>query len=271
MVDTREEQRQFQQRLRISPALVHEIVRSEGEHELQRGFPALWWSGVAAGLSMGLSPLAAGILAALLPAQPWADIVVAGGYSAGFVIAVLGRQQLFTENTITALLPVINHRTLDYLLKMLRLWGIVLVANLVGALVVATLFAATPLLPEHYATAMEQLSRSYLERSPLATGLSAIVAGWLIAALVWTMPSVPNSRFALVMFFTWLVGIGHFAHVIAGAVSAFFLVFESGVGLLQVLARFLLPALLGNVIGGSALFALISYAQVREEVDPEKD
>jgi len=269
MVESLEEKRQFQQRLRIAPALVHDIVRSEGEHELQRGFPALWWSGLAAGLSMGLSPLAAAILSAMLPDQPWADIIVAGGYSAGFVIAILGRQQLFTENTITALLPVINHRTIDYLLKMLRLWCIVLVANLAGALVVATLFAATPLLPAAHAAAMEHMSLAYLERSFFGTFLAAVVAGWLIAALVWTMPSVPNSRFAMVLFFTWLVGIGHFAHVIAGAVSAFFLVFAQSAGLLEVLGGFLLPALIGNVVGGSALFALISYSQVREEVEPD--
>jgi len=270
MVDSREEEKQLKRRLRIRPALVHEIVRGEGEHELRRGFPALWWSGVSAGLSMGLSPLIAAMLAAMLPAQPWADIISASGYAAGFVIVVLGRQQLFTENTITALLPVINHRTLAYLLKMLRLWGIVLVANLVGAMVVAWLFTGTSLLPEHYAHALEALSYSYMERSATGTFLSAVVAGWLIAALVWTMPSVPNSRFALVLFFTWLVGIGHFAHVIAGAVSAFVLVFGSGEGLAHVLQHFLLPALAGNVIGGSALFALISYAQVREEVDPEQ-
>ncbi|MEA3643382.1 MAG: formate/nitrite transporter family protein [Lamprobacter sp.] len=269
MADKNEEKRQFQQRLRISPALVHDIVREEGEQELQRGFPALWWSGLAAGLSMGLSPLAAGILAALLPAQPWVGIIVAFGYSAGFLIVVLGRQQLFTENTITALLPVMNHRNRRYVLKMFRLWGIVLVANLAGAAIVATLLAATPLLPEHYSDAIAHMSNEYLERSPLGTFLSAIVAGWLVAALVWTMPSVPTSRFALVLFFTWLIGIGHFARIIAGAVGAFFLVVQSAANLVHVTSHFLLPALLGNVMGGSALFALISYAQVRKEVDPE--
>jgi len=270
MASKQEEQRQFRERLRISPALVHEIIRSEGEHELKRGFTALWWSGLAAGLSMGLSPLVSSMLAALLPGQSWADIIVAAGYSAGFAIVVLGRQQLFTENTITALLPVINHRTLAYLTKMLRLWGIVLSANLVGAAVIAALFALTPLLPVSHLDALDHLSVGYLERSELQTFLSAIVAGWLIAALVWTMPSVPNSRFALVLFFTWLVGIGHFAHIIAGAVSAFFVVLTGGVTLLDATLSFLLPALLGNVIGGSVLFALISYAQVREEVDPDQ-
>jgi formate/nitrite transporter FocA (FNT family) len=271
MVSKQEEQRQFRERLRISPALVHEIIRSEGEHELQRGFAALWWSGLAAGLSMGLSPLVSAMLASLLPEQSWADVIVAAGYSAGFAIVVLGRQQLFTENTITALLPVINHRTTAYLVKMLRLWGIVLSANMLGAAIVAALFALTPLLSTPHIDALEYLSLGYLERSVAQTFLSAIVAGWLIAALVWTMPSVPNSRFALVLFFTWLVGIGHFAHIIAGAVSAFFIVFTGGATLAHATLSFLLPALLGNVIGGSVLFALISYAQVREEVDPDDD
>jgi formate/nitrite transporter FocA (FNT family) len=32
------------------------------------------------------------------------------------------------------------------------------------------------------------------------------------------------------------------------------------------LSQFLLPVLIGNMIGGTALFALLSYAQVMEEI-----
>lgn len=271
MADQATERRQFQQRLRIRPALVHEIVREEGEEELHRGFPALWWSGLAAGFSMGFSLLATGMLAASLPEEPWAAPIEALGYSAGFIIVVLGRQQLFTENTITALLPVINHRTPGHLRKMLRLWGIVLAANLAGALCIAAVFAFAPVLSDAHSSALQDISLAYLESNALQNFSSAVVAGWLIATLVWTMPSVPDSRFGLVVFFTWLIGLGHFAHVIAGAATVFFAILAAGASPAEALLGFLAPALAGNVIGGSALFALISYAQVREEVHPERD
>jgi formate/nitrite transporter FocA (FNT family) len=271
VADSSAERRQFEQRLQLRPALVYEIIRREGEHELDRGFPSLWWSGLAAGLSMGFSPLLAGILLATLPESEWAKALSAFGYCMGFIIVVLGRQQLFTENTITALLPVINERTRTYLLKMLRLWGIVLLANLTGALAIALMLAKTPLLHPANAAGLTEVSRVYLEQSSLVNLVSGIVAGWLIAALVWAMPSAPHSRFALVVLFTWVIGLGHFAHIVAGAVSAFYLVLTSEVRMSSTLVTFLLPALAGNVIGGSALFTLISYAQVREEVEGTDD
>jgi formate/nitrite transporter FocA (FNT family) len=67
---------------------------------------ALWWSALGAGLSIGFSLLAQAMLKAYLPASPGAWIVEALGYSAGFLIVILSRQQLFTENMLTAVLPV---------------------------------------------------------------------------------------------------------------------------------------------------------------------
>lgn len=54
------------------------------------------------------------------------------GYAVGFIVVIMARQQLFTENTLTAVLPVIVRRKFNWLLVVLRLWGIVLVANLTG-------------------------------------------------------------------------------------------------------------------------------------------
>ena len=103
---TRAETRSVAQRKRLRAAVVYEIIRVEGEGELARSFGALWWSALAAGLSIGFSVLAQGMLKAYLPNTPGAAIVENLGYSVGFLIVILGRQQLFTENTLTAVLPV---------------------------------------------------------------------------------------------------------------------------------------------------------------------
>jgi formate/nitrite transporter FocA (FNT family) len=92
--------------------VVYETIRREGEEELHRKVSSLWWSGLAAGLSMGFSFIAEGLLMAHLPDTPWRLLVSGAGYSVGFLIVVLGRQQLFTENTLTVFLPVLLDKKL---------------------------------------------------------------------------------------------------------------------------------------------------------------
>src|SRR3954471_21268938 len=131
------------------PNVVYEAIYSEGRDELQRGLGALFFSGLAAGLSMGFSLISEGLLRACLPDAPWRPAIAKLGYSVGFLIVVLGRQQLFTENTLTVVLPVLRRRAAWVLWKMLRLWGIVLVANLIGALGVAWTIGHTAVFDEH--------------------------------------------------------------------------------------------------------------------------
>src|SRR5690349_16875351 len=109
--------------------VIHEVIRRRGEDELARSNSALAWSGLAAGMSMGFSMIAEGLLQVHLPAQPWATAVSKFGYSVGFLLVILGRQQLFTENTLTPVLPVLAKRDLATVIQMLRLWVIVLTFN----------------------------------------------------------------------------------------------------------------------------------------------
>jgi formate/nitrite transporter FocA (FNT family) len=98
---TEAERQEAQQRSSTTAHVVHAAVRQEGEHELQRTSAGLAWSGLAAGLSMGFSLMVEGALHAHLPDKSWSEIISKAGYSAGFVIVILGRQQLSTENTST--------------------------------------------------------------------------------------------------------------------------------------------------------------------------
>jgi len=91
-------------------ALLHEIIRAEGESELARSAVALLLSGLAAGLAMGLSLMAEGLLRVHLPEAPWRGLVSKLGYAVGFLVVVLGRQQLFTEYTLTPILSLLYNR-----------------------------------------------------------------------------------------------------------------------------------------------------------------
>jgi len=136
------EEKQIQERVSIGAHVVHETIRREGEDELNRTSSALAWSGLAAGLSMGFSLVAEGLLAAGLPHARWATLISKLGYSVGFLIVVLGRQQLYTETTLTVVLPLLSRRDMKTALSLLRLWGIVLLANLVGTYLFALPSAA---------------------------------------------------------------------------------------------------------------------------------
>src|ERR1700731_3119357 len=140
---TEREAEDIEERSTPSTPVIYEIVRRMGEEEMSRPAVSLWWSGIAAGLSISFSLLAQAILQTHLPDAPWRDLVSSLGYSVGFIMVVLSRQQLFTENTITVVLPVIAEPTGKNLLLLCRMWAIVLVANMVGTLAAAVLCTYT--------------------------------------------------------------------------------------------------------------------------------
>ena len=261
-----EEAEDIEKHQRLRAAVVYEVIRVEGEGELARSFGALWWSGLAAGLSIGLSIVAQALLATHLPDVEWKPIVERLGYAVGFIVVIMARQQLFTENTLTAVLPVIARKRLDWLLVMLRLWGIVLVANLVGCLIFSATIAYTAMLPSEVEANLRDISVTMMANSTTAMFVKGIAAGWLIAALVWALPSAENTEFFVIGLLTYLIALGEFTHVIAGSVEAFYLWVQGAVGVQAVFLHFLLPTLAGNVVGGTVLFAVLSYAQVREEI-----
>ncbi|MEO1205914.1 MAG: formate/nitrite transporter family protein [Pseudomonadota bacterium] len=250
----------------LKASAVFDIIRREGDKELTRNFNALWWSGVAAGLSIGFSVVAEGILAAYLPDAPWKPLVDNLGYCVGFLIVILGHQQLFTENTLTAVLPAMTRSKAIWWFILLRLWGIVLAANVVGCAIFALFISQSGVLSTEVFGAVTHLSEHMMAKTPYEMFIGGIMAGWLIAALVWMLPSSEGSEFLVITLMTYLIAAGDFTHVIAGSVEALFLVFEGKIGMFDATVGFFLPTLAGNVFGGTVLFAVLSYAQVRDEI-----
>jgi formate/nitrite transporter FocA (FNT family) len=246
--------------------VIYEVVRRLGEDEMARPATSLWWSGVAAGLSISFSLLAQAILQAHLPDAPWRPLVSSFGYCVGFLMVVLGSQQLFTESTITVVLPVLKDTTWEKIWRMGRLWAIVLTANFTGTLFAATFCTFTPVLPPELLHGMQEISRQLLSLSWWDMALHGISSGFLIAAMVWMIPTAESAKFAVITLMTYLIAIGGFTHIVAGSVEANMLVLAGDWEWWRMLLQFFVPVLLGNLIGGTALFALISYAQVMEEI-----
>jgi formate/nitrite transporter FocA (FNT family) len=248
-----------------APAVVYEAIYGEGRDELKRGSSSLFFSGLAAGLSMGFSLISEGLLRAYLPDVPWRPLVAKLGYSVGFLIVVLGRQQLFTENTLTVVLPVLRRRALWVVREMMRLWGIVLAANLLGALGIAWVLGHTAVFDEHVRGVMAQIASSGVGE-PFGTVLiKGVFAGWLIALMVWLMPGAQGSRLAVIVIITYVIGLGELAHVIAGSVDKLLLVTTGKLSAWNYLGGFLAPALLGNILGGVSLVAALNHGAAGRE------
>ena len=258
----RNEEKQIQERVAIGAHVVHETIRREGEEELRRTSSALAWSALAAGLSMGFSLVAEGLLAGYLPDAHWTMLVSKLGYSVGFLIVVLGRQQLFTETTLTAVLPLLSRRNLETGLGVLRLWVVVLLANLVGTYIFALGIGHIPIFSSHVHDALVRVSQGGMEGSFGLVFVRAIFAGWLIALMVWLLPAAESARVSIIIILTYLIGLGGFNHVIAGSTKVLFLVVSGAETWGNFWLRFFLPTLLGNVVGGVSLVAFLGHAQV---------
>lgn len=245
--------------------VLHETIRVQGKAELKRSASALGWSALSAGLSMGFSMMASGLLRAQLGDGAGFILIDKLGYSTGFVIVILARQQLFTENTMTAVLPVMTRPSWLALSYLLRLWLIVLVGNLVGV----ALFAYGSVHLHHFDAAtldaFGALGRELMDNSSTQMFTKGIVAGWLIATMVWLVPAAENARVLIIVGMTYLIALGGFTHIIAGSTEVLFLVFSGQMPWTGYLS-FALPTLAGNIVGGSLIFALISHAQVRSDV-----
>ena len=150
----------------VKAHVVHEAVRMDGATELERSWSGLATSGLAAGLSMGFSFIAESLLRSKLPDAPWRPLIAKLGYSVGFLIVILGKQQLFTENTLTAVIPVLSRRTWKSVFRMMRLWAIVLAANLAGAHVVAWVLGNTGVFPPPVKEAMNQIAHEAMAVTP---------------------------------------------------------------------------------------------------------
>ena len=259
---TERQREEAQDRTSVSVDVVHEAIRHDGEEELNRPVSALAWSGFAAGLSMGFSLVAQALLRAYLPDQPWRRLVVNLGYPLGFLIVIIGRQQLFTENTLTAIIPLLAKRNLQTLARVAKLWAVVLGANLIGAHMFAWVVANTPMFRPEVQAAMLSLGKEAAAVIFGAAILRGIFAGWLIAMVVWMLAAVDTGRIAIIIIVTYVVGLAGLTHIIAGSVDVLFLVMAGAQSWGAVAWGYMLPTLIGNSIGGVSLTAAVNHAQV---------
>lgn len=257
-----DEAREIEDRKAPRVLVIHEVIREQGEEELKRPALALMWSGLAAGLSMGFSLVTMALLRSHLPDAPWRPLVTSLGYGVGFLVVILGRQQLFTENSLTPIIPLLAHRDRATFMKVLRLWLIVLASNMVGAFIFAWVIGNASVFPAEVKTAFAEIGRDAYSQDFLGTVLKGIFAGWVIALMVWMLPAVQDAKVWIIVIMTYVVALGGFAHVVVGSIETFYLVATGALDLGQYFLNFFLPTVTGNIVGGASLVAFLNSNQV---------
>jgi formate-nitrite transporter family protein len=244
--------------------VVHEAIRLEGTEELERASSSVAWSALAAGLTICTSMLGQGVLMAALPDTAWRPLVASFGYTLGFIFVTMGRQQLFTETTLTVMLPVLHgtHR----LSEVARYWAIVFAANIVGTLLFAAAMMIPHLVRPELLQSFSDLGVKAVEPGFAGVLVKGVIAGWLIALMVWLMPAAASARILVIVAVTWLIAAGEFSHVIAGSGEAAVAAMQGAIGWPDYALGFLLPAFIGNSVGGVVFVALLNHAQVKKEV-----
>jgi formate-nitrite transporter family protein len=255
-----------EERVRPSAIEIYESVKRDAAEELARPIPALAFSALFAGATLGFSGLAAAAATSLAGASDGAELFGALFYPIGFVAAIVGRAQLFTENTLYPLTLVLDER--KHLVVTLRLWGVVLAANLVGAFAFALLAVDSGALPHGITDHLIRLGHQLSTGSWTSRLWSGVIAGWLLALVAWTIEASDQAigQIALIWGLTFLIGAAHLDHCVSTTSEVLSAVINGTV----TTSRFFIwlsAVLVGNILGGVAIVALLNYGQVRAGED----
>lgn len=243
---------------------IYEQVALNGKRELMRSNLSLAISGIAGGLLMGLTGLSVAILMSILGGTPGGRVIAYFFYPLGFTVVILGRSQLFTENTLYPVALMFAEK--KHFLSTMRLWSIVFPANICGALLFALLAVETGALRPEYVTELARLGLEAASVTASHAFWSGVVGGWIIATVAWLVSgshSITGSVM-LIWSMTFIVGIGHFAHCIASSGEILSSVLAGRMELAGFFS-WLLPATAGNICGGVLLVTLLEYGQSKLE------
>ena len=259
----------MQDSTRRSARQIFDQVVDNGREELSRSVWALMFSGFAGGISMGLTGLGVALALSYLGDGPVQQFISFVFYPVGFIVVVIGRAQLFTENTLYPVVLVLDEH--DHVLSTLRLWGVVFASNVAGAVFFGWLVMKTGALAPNFADALAGLGLHAVEGHFTLIFAKGVIGGWLIALVAWmvTASHWTIGQLVVTWMLTFIVGAGHFSHCIASSAEIVAAIMSGHLHFGDY-ARWLLPATLGNIIGGVSIVTLLNYGQVRVGEDKEE-
>ncbi|MGH3868071.1 MAG: formate/nitrite transporter family protein [Pseudonocardiaceae bacterium] len=246
---------------RLTAAEIYAAAVRIGEDELKRSSTGLALSGLAAGLGMGLTALGSAAILAEVGEGVAHHLLVTLLYPLGFIVVVVGRAQLFTENTLFPVILVLDRRR--HLRNTLRLWAVVFISNVVGALLFAVLMIKCGAVSPEIARALSHLGSQTVQGGVSHLFWAGVAGGWIIALMAWlvTASRFTIAQIVLIYLMTFVVGAASLAHCIAGSTEALSAVLAGQVSV-GTFAVWLLAATVGNTVGGVIIVSLLNYGQV---------
>jgi len=232
---------------RFSTDEIFQRVLATGSEEINSSRRILTLSGVAAGFAITLTFVAH---AALAGATTGVEITPVDHllYPIGFLSIVVGRYQLFTEQTITPVSLVLTR--LASVPALLRVWGLVLAANLIGVVVWTTFILFGAVLDPPAIEAGLTFGEEAVAKTPLSLFSRAVIAGATVAGMVWLEHAARESVTRLLLVYVLML--------VSPTMGLYHVVVST------VIFEFLFPVLAGNALGGVGLVALLNYGQTEE-------
>jgi formate/nitrite transporter FocA (FNT family) len=247
-----------------------EIIKEQsqaGFHEYNRSNLQISLSAFTAGLEIGFSVMLMGILYHIFDSRvddQLLHLIVAMGYPLGFIFVIIGRSQLFTEQTALAMIPVLNKQAT--VKELFKLWGLVISGNLIGGLLfslfITWIGTESGTIP---ADAFVHIAEKITKPGWQITLGSAVLAGWMMGLLGWLLSSSQESisRIVIVVLITVIIGAGGLHHCIVGSVEVICGMLVSNTISLADYGGFLFFAVLGNIIGGAFFVSVLKYSQTK--------
>ena len=238
-------------------------VLHEGETMFGLQNKTVFLSAIIAGLEIGFSYL---LICSLY--SFWSGTLTDGTifklfsivYPVGFIMVIVGKSALFTEQTSIVALPVLNGQR--SILHLLRIWSTVILGNIIGGIIFALFISYMgPHLNLFTHETMTKIGEHIINYDSLVIFFSAVTAGWLMGLLTWLLSSIVNSitRLVLIFMITAIIGFGGFHHSIVGNIEVFGAwLYSDTISFLDYI-KFLGLTLTGNGIGGAVVVALFKY------------
>jgi formate/nitrite transporter FocA (FNT family) len=250
------------EKLTLSASDSAEILRdviADGQSELERATPGLAFSGFVAGLNVSFGAIAMGIFAALTGGMGLVPILFS---PLGFLIVILGKAELFTAHTVSGVAATLKE--FSYIRNLVRLWVVIFVFNLLGAIFFAALVVYGKVLPPSALGFLLKEPDKLLEFGFWSMVLKGVLGGWLVALMPWLAASTKDTitEFFSIYALALLIPAAGLPHCIVGSSEFLMSIFSGDISPLQYLGSFLIPTTIGNVVGGIGLVTLLNWGQV---------
>jgi formate transporter len=245
---------------------IEEMAMSGRRHLLDAPVARVGVMAVYAGALIAAGALFSVLLSMGVETQGPRRLLEGLGFSAGFFFVILSQAVLFTEINVVMPVSLLHYDKGTLVAKAARFWALAFVANLAGALAIGSLVVTVQHYPPEMASRLAEIVSAKMAYRDiggingwLQAVLSGMLANWLVglAAFFATMGRTIIDKFVPVFLAVSLFVAAGFQHSPAN-MAYFSLAATAGIGpgWSAALGWSILPAALGNLLGGFLLVAV---------------